>query len=367
MRALKNLLLAALCLAMAGAAAHAENELISIQAPEDFVMYRYHVTEEGEILVGGGFGTRSDLRGGMLRIGLDGSCTDITPPEDRAEGVYADIIQLNADTFIVDRSVPGDIALSRVGCMKNGEAAWRTEKIEDVMSLDRVGDGFLLNCKPAPVTLEIRKMDFDGNEEWTLRLKERIVLRDILVGEDVSIAQGIKYEEPHEDGTQSFALIVFAFDNSGNILWRYDAPEYDNPTILDSARTEDGCILLLDDSGIAKYGPEGEIWRRELTASHPEHMAAVDGGYLVTFSPLSALGMRFLMLDARGAVLSDYYSQDRIAFSRGYPFEYGGDVYMLLEGVYPYTGEIGRPTREGWNSLSLLKLDMDLIAGKATR
>ena len=106
MMKLRSALLLLLCL-MLGAVALGETVCMYVDLPGDFAPYGggWGLAEDGSVWVGGGFGSPGQTRGGLLRAGLDGSCADVTPEGDRAEGLYGDVIPLGEDGCIAVRSV----------------------------------------------------------------------------------------------------------------------------------------------------------------------------------------------------------------------------------------------------------------------
>ncbi|MGN0185279.1 MAG: hypothetical protein ACI4AL_09170 [Aristaeellaceae bacterium] len=107
MMKLRSTLLLLLCLMLSAAAALGEAQCMYVDLPGDFAPYGggWGPSEDGSIYVGGGFGTPGQTCGGMVRISLDGSCADVTPEGDRAEGLYGDVIPLGEDSCIAVRSV----------------------------------------------------------------------------------------------------------------------------------------------------------------------------------------------------------------------------------------------------------------------
>lgn len=129
MMKLRSALLLLLCL-MLGAVALGETVCMYVDLPGDFAPYGggWGLSEDGSIYVGGGFGTPGQTRGGMVRIGLDGSCADVTPEGDRMEGLYGDVIPLGEDSCIAVRSVRTESGYTDyLGRLDAGGLAWQLE------------------------------------------------------------------------------------------------------------------------------------------------------------------------------------------------------------------------------------------------
>ena len=63
-----------------------------------------------------------------MRVGLDGSCADVTPEGDRAEGLYGDVIPLGEDSCIAVRSVRTESGYTEyLGRLDAGGLAWQLE------------------------------------------------------------------------------------------------------------------------------------------------------------------------------------------------------------------------------------------------
>ena len=225
MKKLRNTLMLLLCLMLCAVAALGETQCMYVDLPGDFAPYGggWGLSEDGSVYVGGGFGSPGQTRGGLLHVGLDGSCADVTPEGDHMEGLYGDVIPLEGDSCIAVRSVKLESRYAGyVVRLDAGELAWQMEVPgSGPVRLCRSGDGFLMSSKPASGAMEIRRMDLSGGEAWRIQLEERIVIEGMLAGEGGHVAYGMKYEEPHADGSdQNYTPVLLSFDDVGRLLWK---------------------------------------------------------------------------------------------------------------------------------------------------
>lgn len=351
MKKLRSALLFLLCL-MLGAAALGETVCMYIDLPGDFLIRQSArgFSEDGSVWVGGGFGTPGQTRGGLVRVGLDGSCADVTPEGDRAEGLYGDVIPLGEDGCIAVRSVNLEDGYGEyVGRLDAGEIAWQMQVPgSGPVHLCRSGDGFLMSSKPASGAVELRRMDFSGGEAWRIQLEERIVIRGMLAGEGWNVAYGMKYEEPHADGSdQNTTPVLLAFDDAGRLLWKWESARYDCHSFVAAAWREDGGVVALEQGGAIAFNAAGEPeWTHE-AESRRRGLTAVDGGFLIT--SISGSGeVHVEFLDADGALKWEAYIPTGRDWSGCAPFVSGGAAYVLLESMYA-----------GGESLGLMKLDAE--------
>ncbi|MDO5324229.1 MAG: hypothetical protein Q4G06_09410 [Clostridia bacterium] len=352
MKKLRNTLMLLLCLMLSAAAALGEPQCMYVDLPGDFAPYGggWGLSEDGSVWVGGGFGTPGQTRGGLLRVSLDGSCADVTPEGDRMEGLYGEVIPLEGDSCIAVRSVRTENGYTDyLGRLDAGERAWQMEVPgSGPVHLCRIGDGFLMSCKPASGAVEIRRMDFSGGETWRIQLKERIVIEGMLAGEGWHVAYGMKYEEQHADGSgQNTTPVLLAFDDAGRLLWKWESARYDCHGFVAAAWREDGGVVALEQSGAIAFSPEGEVeWTYE-TDSRRRGLAAVEGGFLL--ASISGSGeVHAEFLDAGGALRREEYIPTGRNWSGCTPFISGGDAYVLLESIYA-----------GSEGLGLMKLDAE--------
>lgn len=349
MKKLRSILILLLCL-MLGAVALGEAQCMYVDLPGDFAPYGggWGLAEDGSVWVGGGFGSPGQTRGGLLRIGLDGSCADITPEGDRMEGLYGDVIPLGEDSCIAVCSVRTESGYTDyLGRLDAGELAWQVELPgSGPVHLCRSGDGFLMSSKPASGAVEIRRMDLSGGEAWRIQLEERIVIEGMLAGEGGHVAYGMKYEEPHADGSdQNTTPVLLAFDDAGRLLWKWESARYDCHSFVAAAWREDGGVVALEQSGAIAFSPAGEVAWTHGTDAWCRGLAAVDGGFVI--SSLSGSGeVHVVFLDAGGALRREAYIPTGREWSNCTPFVSGGDVYVLLENMYA-----------GSEGLGLMKLD----------
>ena len=351
MMKMRSTLMLLLCLLL-GAAALGEAACMYVDLPGDFAPYGggWGLSEDGSIYVGGGFGTPGQTRGGMVRIGLDGSCADVTPEGDRMEGLYGDVIPLGEDSCIAVRSVRTESGYTEyLGRLDAGGLAWQLELPgSGLVHLCRSGDGFLMSSKPASGAMEIRRMDLSGSEAWRIRLEERIVIEGMLAGEGGHAAYGMQYEEPHADGRdQKYTPVLLVFDDAGRLLWKWESARYDCHSFVAAAWREDGGLVTLEQSGAIAFSPAGEVaWTYEAD-SRRRGLAALDGGFLL--ASISGSGeVHVVFLDAGGALRREAYIPTGREWSDCTPFVSGGAAYVLLESMYA-----------GGEGLGLLKLDAE--------
>ena len=349
MKKLRRALLLLLCL-MLGAVALGETVCMYVDLPGDFALYGggWGLAEDGSVWVGGGFGTPGQTRGGLLRVGLDGSCADVTPEGDRAEGLYGDVIPLGEDGCIAVRSVNLEDGYAEyLGLLDAWELAWQLEVPgSGPVHLCRSGDGFLMSSKPASGAVELRRMDFSGGEAWRIQLEERIVIRGMLADEGWNVAYGMKYEEPHADGSdQNYTPVLLAFDDAGRLLWKWESARYDCHSFVAAAWREDGGVVALEQGGAIAFSAADEVeWTYEAD-SRRRGLAALDGGFLL--ASISGSGeVHVVFLDAGGALRRENYIPTGREWSNCTPFVSGGDAYVLLENMYA-----------GGEGLGLMKLD----------
>lgn len=351
MMKMQSVLLMLLCLLL-GAAALGETQCMYVDLPGDFLIRQgaRGLSEDGSVWIGGGFGSPGQTRGGLLRIGPDGSCADVTPDADRMEGLYGDVIPLGEGSCIAVRSVRTESGYTDyLGRLDAGKIAWQMELSgSGPVHLCRSGDGFLMSSKPAPGAMEIRRMDLSGCESWRIQLEERIVIEGMLAGEDWHAAYGMKYEEPHADGSdQNYTPVLLAFDDAGRLLWKWESARNDRHSFVAAAWREDGGVAALEQGGAIAFSPEGEVEWAYGTDAWCGGLAAVDGGILLAFfSGSSEVHVAFL--DADGALRQEAYIPTGRDWSGCTPFVNGGDMYVLLENMYA-----------GSEGLGILKLDAE--------
>ena len=349
MMKLRSALLVLLCM-MLGAAALGETACMYVDLPGDFAPYGggWGLAEDGSVWVGGGFGSPGQTRGGLLRVGLDGSCADVTPEGDRAEGLYGEVIPLGEDGCIAVRSTLREEGYAEyLGRLDAGEIAWQMQVPgSGPVHLCRSGDGFLMSSKPASGAAELRRMDFSGNEAWRIQLEERIVIEGMLAGEGWHAAYGMKYEEPHADGSdQNYTPVLLAFDDAGRLLWEWESARYDCHSFVAAAWREDGGVVALEQGGAIAFSVEGEVAWTYGTDAWCKGLAAVDGGFLL--ASISGSGeVHIAYLDAGGALHREEYIPTGREWSDCAPFVSGGGAYVLLKNMYA-----------GGEGLGLLKLD----------
>ena len=351
MKMRSTLLLLLLCL-MLSAAALGETQCMYVDLPGDFLVRQdaRGLSEDGSIFVGGGVGTPGQTRVGLVRVGLAGSCADVTPEGDCMEGLYGDVIPLEGDGCIAVCSVLNEAGYADyLGRLDAGELVWRIEVPGcGPVHLCRSGDGFLMSCKPASGAVEIRRMDFSGGETWRIQLKERIVIEGMLAGEGWHVAYGMKYEEQHADGSdQNTTPVLLAFDDAGRMLWKWESARYDCHGFVAAAWREDGGVVALEQGGAIAFSPEGRVeWTYEAD-SRRRGLTAVDGGFLL--ASISGSGeVHAVLLDADGALMQEDYIPTGREWSGCTPFVSGGDAYVLLES-----------TCAGSEGLGILKLDAE--------
>lgn len=352
MKKLWRALLLLLCLALSAAAALGETVCMYVDLPGDFAPYGggWGLSEEGSVYVGGGFGSPGQTCGGLLRVGLDGSCADVTPQGDRMEALYGDVMPLEGDSCIAVRSVKLESGYGDyLGRLDAGELAWQLEVPgSGPVHLCRSGDGFLMSSKPASGVMEIRRMDFSGSESWQIQLKEHIVIEGMLAGEGWHAAYGMKYEEPHTDGSdQNTTPVLLAFDDAGRLLWKWESARYDCHSFVAAAWREGGGVVALEQGGAIAFSPEGKPeWTYEADA-RCRGLAAKDGGFLL--ASISGSGeVHVVLLDAGGALRREEYIPTGRDWSGCTPFVCGGDAYVLLENMYA-----------GSEGLGLMKLEAE--------
>lgn len=289
----------------------AQEDILETKLPADFHPQQsgFEVLSDGRVLVCGDVGDPMDHRAAMYIFAADGNAVDVTPPKDRLEGVYRDAFFADENTLIALRSVPDEYTW-RVARLEDGEIQWTTDKIENVFSLDRINDRFLVSCKPEPVTAEIRCLDFDGNEEWKIRLEERINIEGILTGDQMHIAYGSKLEDPIGDKDQRSASLVFAFDNAGNILWRHDGGELDYSTKCIDAVWAGGEAVVIGTGCICRYNKEGQLWEKKDAAKGMFGIVPIEGGYLIGCHGNDQEGMRFIRVNEDGGLTGDFDVKD---------------------------------------------------------
>ena len=352
MKKLRSTLMLLLCLMLFAAAALGETVCMYVDLPEDFAPYGggWGLSEDGSVWIGGGFGSPGQTRGGLLRVGLDGSCADVTPEGDRAEGLYGDVIPLGEDSCIAVRSVRTESGYTDyLGRLDAGGLAWQLELPgSGPVHLCRSGDGFLMSSKPASGAMEIRRMDLSGSEAWRIRLEERIMIEGMLAGEGGHVAYGMKYEEPHADGSdQNTTPVLLAFDDAGRLLWKWESARYDCHSFVAAAWRADGGVVALEQGGAVAFSAEGEVeWTYEANARR-RGLTAVDGGFLLASISVSG-EVHVVLLDAGGALRREEYIPTGRDWSGCTPFVWGGDAYVLLENMYA-----------GSEGLGLMKLEAE--------
>ena len=351
MMKMRSALILLLCL-MLSAAALGEAQCMYVDLPGDFAPYGggWGLSEDGSVWVGGGFGSPGQTRGGLLRVGLDGSCADVTPEGDRMEGLYGDVIPLGEDSCIAVCSVRTENGYTDyLGRLDAGEIVWQVELPgSGPVHLCRSGDGFLMSSKPASGAMEIRRMDLSGSEAWRIQLEERIVIEGMLAGEGGHVAYGMKYEEPHADGSgQNTTPVLLAFDDVGRLLWKWESARYDRHSFVAAAWREDGGVVALEQGGAIAFSAAGEPeWTHE-AESRRRGLTAVDGGFLIT--SISGSGeVHVEFLDADGALKWEEYIPTGRDWSGCAPLVSGGAAYVLLESMYA-----------GGEGLGLMKLDAE--------
>lgn len=346
MRIVRWLSIAILIFLLLTAVAVSETESVIVQGVEHFLMQNAEALGDDRILICGSTGSINDSKGAMYIIDTEENSRNITPPADNLEGMYRDAFMLDERTMIALRSVPGEFEW-RVALLDDGEIIWNTKSVENVFFLERMGDCFLMYCKPEPDTAEIRCLDFDGNEKWKIRLEERILLEGILVGEDMHIAYGSKMEDPVGDKDQRSTSLIFAFDNYGNILCRQDGNRLGYSTQYDDAVwTDDGGVIVIDNSRVSKYNKEGLLWERDYTTNGMTGIESIENGYLISYHDHSQNGMRFIRINEEGELTGEFYLKE-VPEGKNKLILIGDTPYMVFYNL------------EGKEPMKLMKVDIE--------
>lgn len=333
MRIFRITLLFMLCFALLIGSALAGKQIISLQFPEDFSGELRDVLPDGTLVVCGGIGLPMEKRPALMEIQLDGTITDVTPDADTFDGSYRDFIGLDEDSYMLVRDVPNDPEYREyVGRIDSDQISWQSKPIANLSAIDRLKDGILVTCKPQPVTAEIRKLDFDGNEVWKLRFEERMVVKGILVGDDFHVAYGMVYEDPQPDNRdQRVSSLIFAFDDAGKLLWRHDGVELSySSDLIDAAWTGDGGVIAISSSCAYKFDANGEIWRREFDRfGNTAVITLEDGRSLVICGAHHETGMPMRIIGDDGILLKETYLSE-IRLGSADPLWVGDDFYLAV-------------------------------------
>ena len=306
----------------------------TIDAEPGFDMRGLSISEEGIILAYGSYGDPMNTRGAILQLSLDGSSENVTPASDTHEGHYRGVIWLEEDHMIALRSVPNDptYAAFSIAEFVDGQMTWHTDPADNMFFIEPVGDNFFAYCKPASVTSEIWNIGLDGTIYGKLKMKERIILSGILIGEDKHIAYGEIVEDPKPDGTdQKSDTLIFCFDNNGDVLWRYGGSNAKtHRSIKDAVWTADGGVICIENYNVVKYDATGEGWRLPITRGNAEAILCVGDKYWVFGANDGYQGMQIICIDANGTIVQEMDCPD-INTSNIYPFMLDGEVYAVIE------------------------------------
>ena len=348
MKLTKAVSLVVIVFVMIVSSAISETDIVTVQTPDEFRPHQrsFESMQDGKVLVCGSIGKPSKRRGAMYIFDTEGNITELTPPEDRHEGLYRDAFFIDDNTMIALRSVPNEFTW-RIARLEDGNIIWTTEKTENVFDIERVGDKFFVYCKPEPVTAEIRCMDFDGNEEWRIRLEERITLEGILLGEDMHIAYGSKMEDPIGDKDQRSISLVFAFDNDGNILWRHNGIRLGySMQYIDAVWAGDDELIAISVAQVCKYNKDGQLWERDYTANGMTGIVPIENGYLISYNKHGQNGRRFIRINEEGEITGEFYLHDGPG---------GTEKLLLIDGMpymVLYNSSMNKP-------VELMKIDIE--------
>lgn len=331
MRIFRVMLIFGLCLVFLPSSALAE--MIPLQLPEDADCKVCDVLPDGTLIACGGRGSPMDRTPVLYKIKLDGSVNEITPAEDTYEGSYRDIICLDEDSYVLVRDVPNDPEYREyIGRIDAGKITWRSEPIANLFFIDCVDGGLLMTCKPQPVTAEIRRMDFDGNEIWKLRFDERMVIKGVLTGDGVHVAYGMVYEDPQPDNRdQRFTSLLFAFDDNGKLLWRHDGDELGYSTdLIDAAWAGNDAVIAISQSSAYKFDASGELWSREFDRFANKAIVELnDERCMVVCAVHHEMGMPLRLGDGSEVEWKEVYLPE-ISLSGAEPLRIDDELYLVL-------------------------------------
>lgn len=304
-----------------------------VDAELGFSMRGLSVTDDDSIIAYGYYGEPGDTRGALLRIRLNGSCENVTPSSDTYEGLYRGVIWLGDDHMVVMRSVPNDSQYRDfVAEFKDGQMIWHTEFTENMFFIEPVADNFFAYCKPARVTSEIWNMGMDGTIHGKQTMKERIILQGILDGTDRHIAYGELVEDPHPDGTdQRSNTMIFCFDDTGEILWRYQGTRTSyGAQLKHAAWAENGSVICIESYNIVKYDDLGEVWSTPITQGDAEYIFKIGDDYWVIGTTENYSSKQIIRINENGDILElkelPELTQDMI-----HPFLLDNEIYAIMD------------------------------------
>ena len=306
----------------------------TVDAEPGFNMRGLSIAEDGTILAYGSYGDPMNTRGAILKLGLDGSSENVTPASDTHEGHYRGVIWLEEDHMIALRSVPNDptYAAFSIAEFIDGQMTWHTEPTDNMFFIEPVDNNFFAYCKPAPVTSEIWNVGLDGTIYGKLKMKERIILSGILIGEEKHIAYGEIVEDPKPDGTdQKSDTLIFCFDNDGDILWRHGGSrEKMHRRIKGAVWAADGGVICIENYSVVKYDATGEVWRMQIEQGDAEAILPVGEAYWVFGATEDYQGMQIICINDNGRIVQEMDFPD-INTSNIFPFMLDGEVYAVIE------------------------------------
>ncbi|MDO4548309.1 MAG: M56 family metallopeptidase, partial [Clostridia bacterium] len=227
---------------------HAYNEQIS---PSDFHLSSVDVSGDDKILLSGYIDTGAIKMGKLitcdveafvdwerLEVSRDALDLDTYTLND---SVYTDAKFIDDETIAVLRNIPMYTEYSAM-LIKGGVEDDVNIMKSDCLSRNEYGiypvpGGLLINGKPDPATVRVTRMDMQGEKLWQLLLAEPIRFNGILTQNGVHLAFGYKAAQ------QSSTPVIIAFDDLGEILWRYDGVT--DGEFTDALITDDGNIVLV--------------------------------------------------------------------------------------------------------------------------
>lgn len=298
--------------------AHADNSVVILDGfdtqgisllPNHTVLFSGYISEDG-----------SDSIAALRVHDLDGTLI-WEHQEQREEGMfssYRDAEYVDAKTMLAILTVPytgNETPTFIIQRLTDGQITATTTAYEGLSHLYLVDNVFWVTSTEIANSRSIlRKFDMDLNLLYELVLDGHQFLQ-ILTGEEFHIAYG--YSQKQEDGTlHPEHSVLFAFDNSGNILWNADSVQHEVYT--DAVWLETGKFALLgrnpynndptqffSEYFVLEYESSNRVSRTDsdaLTSVNGVYRNALsicqfNDGYLIPLSPVAGEEIPFIYVN----------------------------------------------------------------------